>query len=104
MQFATSPKYTYDNMVNTDDVEQFFTSASGKNLKPWFDFYLRTTNKLGVYVKRTKIDKYLIQLANIDMPLPLDIVTNSGTQKLLVDKKGVEVTSMSFPEIDPDMY
>ncbi|HLK29399.1 MAG TPA: M1 family metallopeptidase [Puia sp.] len=103
-QFATSPKYTYDNLVTTDDVEQFFSTASGKNLKPLFDFYLRTVNKLEVHVQRTKMDKYLVQLTNIDMPLPLDISTSSGTQKLIVDKKGVEITSATLPEIDPDMY
>jgi aminopeptidase N len=103
-QFATSPKYTYDNLVNTDDVEQFFSNASGKDLKPLFDFYLRTVQKLEVHVQRTKIDKYLVQLTNIDMALPLDILTSSGTQKLIVDKKGVEITSSILPEIDPDMY
>lgn len=103
-QFATSPKYNYDNLVNTDDVEQFFSNASGKDLKPLFDFYLRTTKKLEVHVQRTGMDKYLVQLSNIDMTLPLDIKTNNGIQKLMVDKKGVKITSSSVPEIDPDMY
>jgi aminopeptidase N len=49
---ATDPMYTYDNLVSTDDVEKLFSNASGTNLKPVFDFYLRTTNKLEVRVRQ----------------------------------------------------
>jgi aminopeptidase N len=41
-KLATDEKYTYNHFVTTDDVEQLFSKESGKNLKPFFDFYLRT--------------------------------------------------------------
>ncbi len=103
-QFATDPRYTYNNLVSTDDIQQFFSKASGTDLKPLFDLYLRTTEKLEVKVLQIKKDKYLVKLLNIDMPLPLDIVTDNGTKRIPIIKKGVEITSNSLPQIDPDMY
>jgi len=103
-QFATDPKYTYNNLVCTDDVEQFFSHASTTNLKPLFDLYLRTTQKLEVHVLRTGVNKYLVQILNIDMPLPLDIVTDAGNKKMVINKKGIEIMSNMLPQIDPDMY
>ena len=103
-QFATDPKYTYNNLVSTDDIEQFFSKASGTGLKPFFDLYLRTTQKLEVQVLRTNTNKYLVRLLNIDLPLPLDIVTDDGAKRIYINKKGVGITSNSLPQIDPDMY
>lgn len=97
---ATDPAYTYDNMIATKDVEQLFSKASGRELKPFFDFYLRTTNRFEVRVKQTTEDKYRISLINFDMPLPMEITTDKGTTKMTVDKKGIEVTSSSLPQID----
>src|ERR1700709_87699 len=57
-KFATSPKYTYDNLVTTDDVEKFFTKEAGRDLKPLFDLYLRTIDKLDINVKKMPGDKY----------------------------------------------
>lgn len=103
-KFATSPKYTYDNLVNTDDVEQFFSQESGKDLKPLFDLYLRTVNKLEIHVKALPKGKYSIQLDNISMPLPVDVTTDAGTQRLMVDSKGIKVDSKTVPVIDKDSY
>ena len=33
-KLATDPQYTYSNFITTDDVEQLFSKAAGKNLKP----------------------------------------------------------------------
>jgi hypothetical protein len=103
-KLATAPQYTYDNLVNTDDVEQLFSNVSGKNLKPLFDFYLRTTQKLEMHVTAMRGNKYKIQLDNFDMPLPIDVITDKGSQKIMADKKGVVITSATLPMIDPDMY
>lgn len=103
-KLATDPKYTYDNFVSTDDVEQLFSSASGKDLTPLFDFYLRTINKLEVVVKQTSATKYTIQLANFDPPLPMEIKTDAGVTKMTIDKKGVTIESASMPVIDPNVY
>jgi len=103
-KFVTSPQYTYDNLVSTDDVEQFFTKQAGYNLKPLFDLYLKTTNKLEIHIKALPANKYLIQLQNIDMKLPLDITTDAGTKRLMVDAKGLRVESKTLPVIDPEVF
>src|SRR5688572_2380272 len=99
-KLATDPKYTYDNMVSTKDVEQLFSNAAGKDLKPFFDFYLRTTNKFEVLVKQTAEDKYKISLLNFSMPLPVEVTTHEGVKKIMVDKKEIEIQSTVTPVID----
>ncbi|OOQ61867.1 M1 family metallopeptidase [Mucilaginibacter pedocola] len=101
--FATSPEHTYDNLNNSEGVEQYFSKAYGKSLKPLFDMYLLTVNKLEISVIPTRGDnKYLVKLNNMDMPLPLDVTTDAGTKRLVVDSKGVTITSKTMPVVDAD--
>lgn len=103
-KFVTSPQYTYDNLVSTDDVEQFFSKEAGRDLKPLFDMYLRTINKLEIHVQQLPRDKYLLKLQNIDIPLPVDITTDSGTKRMVIDSKGLTINSKTLPVIDPDVF
>ena len=103
-KFVTSPRYTYDNLVTTDDVQKFFNQGSGRDLTPLFDLYLRSFNKLEVHIKALRNDKYLLQLQNIAIPLPMDITTDAGTKKMMIDSKGLTIQSKILPVIDPDMY
>lgn len=103
-KLATAPEYTYDNMVHTNDVEALFSKASGMNLKPLFDFYLRTAKKLEIRVRQTNDNTYLLQLLNIDMELPVEVVTSSGSKRMLLSTKGSTVNSSSLPLIDPNVY
>ena len=103
-KFVTSPKYTYDNLVNTDDVEQFFSHESGRDLKPLFDLYIRSINKLQVHIKELPGNKYQVQLQNISIPLPIDVTTDSGTKRMTIDSKGLSVSSKTLPVIDEDTY
>jgi len=103
-KFVTSPQYTYDNLVNTDDIQQFFSKESGMDLKPLFDLYLRTTDKLEVHIKSLPHDKYLVNLQNMSIPLPMNITTDSGTKRLIVDSKGITIQSKTQPVIDADTF
>ena len=103
-QLSTDPKYTYDNFVTSTDVEQLFSSASKQNLKPFFDFYLRSTDVLDISVKEVGYQKYLIKVENFFMPLPFDIGTNTGTNKMLINKEGITVTSNYAPQVDAKGY
>jgi len=102
--FVTSPQYTYDNIVTTSDLEHYFEQQSGKQLKPLFDMFIRSVNKLEVHVKQQRNNSYLVQLDNMNMPLPLEITTDAGTKKVMVDSKGLVVTSKTMPVIDPNTY
>jgi hypothetical protein len=103
-QFVTDPKYTYDNLVTTGDVEQFFSERSGINLQPLFNLYLRTTNKLEIHVQRGPKNSYQINLVNLDMALPLQLTTSNGTETVTVNQKPISITSKTLPVIDPNMY
>jgi len=102
--FVTSPKYTYDNLVSTDDVQEYFSEKYGKSLKPLFDLYIRSIDKLEVHVKQQRNNNYLIQLQNMSMPLPMEITTDAGTKKMTLDSKGLVVNSKTMPVIDPNTY
>lgn len=103
-KLATDSQYTYDHVVQTSDVEKLFSSASGKNLKPLFDFYLYTAQKLEIRVKQTADDKYLVQLINFDSPLPVDISTDNGTNRMTIDKNGILITSKTIPLVDAGIF
>ena len=81
-----------------------FSKASGKDLKPLFDFYLYTAQKLEIRIRQTADDKFLVQLLNFDTPLPIDIMTDAGTSRLIVDKKGITVTSKTMIQVDPRFF
>jgi hypothetical protein len=89
--------------VTTIDLEELFNRKSRKDLDPLFNLYLHTTDKLEIGMKRTRMNEYLVKLQNIDMTLPLAVITNEGIQNIMVDKKGVNVKSTTLPIIDPDM-
>lgn len=100
-KLATDPAYTYDNFVTTDDVEKLFSKASAQNLKPFFDFYLRTTDVLDINIKEIGFQKYQITIKNFFMPLPFDIVINGKSDKKIIPAEGLVVNSSFVPQIDP---
>lgn len=100
-KLATDPRYTYDNFVTTSDVEKLFSAASCKNLQPFFDFYLRTTQVIEVNVKEIGFQKYKVNITNFFMPLPFEIRVNDKTSKLIIPAEGLELNSVSPPQVDP---
>jgi len=103
-KFANDPKYIYDNTVTTNDVEQYFSAANGKSLKPLFDLFLRSTDKLEISVRQTDANKYEVQVLNLDFDLPFEIITSSGPQKVVLNKKVTTIISDTLPLIDKDTY
>lgn len=99
-KLATDPAYTYHNTVTTSDVEQLFNQASGRNLHSFFNFYLRTTNRFEVRVRQIGDDRYRISMLNFEMPLPMEITTEKGIKRMMVEKKEFEVQSGTLPRID----
>ena len=99
-KLATDPQYTFDNFVTTQDVEKLFSKASGKDLKPFFDFYLRTTDILDINVKEIGFHKYQIKINNFFMPMPIEITTNGKTNRMMISKEGITVNSALAPQVD----
>jgi len=91
-------------MVVTADVEKLFSGAYGKSLDPLFHLFLYTTDKLEVSVKQTKEGEYQVKLLNVDISIPIDIQTDSGLQRVIVDKKGTTIASKTSIQIDPKVF
>jgi aminopeptidase N len=102
--FATNPLYSYDHFVTTENVLLHFNSAARRNLKPLFELFLYTTDKLQVSIKQTGLQKYEIKFLNLDMDLPVEVVTSKGLEKVIVGRKPVTVISDILPTVDPDGY
>lgn len=103
-KLATDPAYSYDHLITTSDVEKLFSTASGKDLKPLFVLFLKTTQKLEVSVRRVDENKYEVKILNLESEIPIDIKTESGTVRTIVSKKPIVVTSSQTPVIDPTVF
>lgn len=103
-KLATDSQYTYDNTITTDDVEKLFSTAYGKSLKPLFDLFIRSTNKLEVSLRQTETTKYTLQLLNLDMDIPVEVTTDAGTQRMVVGKNAITLVSQTLPIVDPKVY
>ena len=103
-KLATESHYTYDTLVTTDDIERLFSKESKRSLKPLFDLFLRTTQKLDIGVKQLTDTTFTIKLNNFDGSLPIEIVTNLGSRRELVDKRGITVVSHGWPLVDPKVF
>ncbi|HSF44962.1 MAG TPA: M1 family metallopeptidase [Chitinophagaceae bacterium] len=100
-KLATDPAYTYDNFVTTSDVEQLFSKASGMDLKPYFDFYMRTIEVLDFQVKETGYQTYQVKALNYFHDLPLEITTGNKTERMTLTKDGITIKSPTPPLVDP---
>jgi aminopeptidase N len=103
-RLATDSEYTYTHTVNTTDVERLFSRAAGKDLSPLFHLYLYTTDKLEIHVRQLTANRWKLELANIDMPLPVDVITDQGTLRMMLDRKGTTITSITMPILDARMF
>ena len=103
-KLSTDPQTTYDNFVTTMDVEKLFSTAAGKDLKPFFDFFLRTTNVLDITVKEVGFQKYQIKQNNFFMPLPFEITANGQTTRTTIPSEGIMVNAATPPQVDAKGY
>ena len=99
-KLATDPQYTYDNFVTTQDVDKLFSTATGKDLKPFFDFYLRTTDILDLDIKEIGFQKYQLKINNFFMSIPMEITANGKTNRMVIPKEGITVSSATPPQLD----
>lgn len=104
-KFSTVVKYPYEQFFTSDDIEKFFSKESGKDLKPVFDEYLRTTKTIEINLYQINSDTWYMVVNNAPVDsLPLDISTASGiihtTMNSTIDKP-YEIKSKTPPIPDP---
>lgn len=101
---ATSPEFTYDHFVHTSQIEKFFSNASRKNLHPFFQLMLYSTDKVSIQVKQIKAQTYSVRLDNLSMSLPVEIQSGDKTIKLMVGPEPVQFESLHPPAVDPQHH
>ncbi len=101
---STDSAYTYDNFVTSNDVENLFSNAVGFSLKPFFDFYLNTTDVIELSIKEVGYKQYEIKVNNYFMDLPYNILINGKIVKKYIGKDGIKISSDMLPIVDPTGY
>ena len=103
-KFITDVKYPYNEFFTTDDVANFFSKQSSRDLRPWFNFYLRTTNKLAFEIQKVRLNTYTIGINNSPIDLQFEILTSDGLRTVKI-KSGrnepLRINSNTQPVIDP---
>lgn len=102
--FIGNEKYTYANTVTTSMVESHFSQGSGINLKPYFDFFLKTTYKLEIRIKEVRPKEFDISFTNYKDTLPLEIKDGNEIKKVNISGEPLRITLSNFPVIDPTGY
>lgn len=99
---AENPRYTYTHFINTDDFIAEINRASGKNLKPFMDVFLYTTDYPVIEVVRRGDNQYALRLTRPDFELPVEIRTSAGVERVLLSGKPVILISSDEPVVDPN--
>ncbi len=104
-KFSTSVKYPYEQFFTSDDIEKYFSKASGKDLKPVCAEYLRTTKEIEINLYQINSNTWYMVVNNAPADsLTLDIITDSGmihtTMNATIDKPFI-IKSKVPPIPDP---
>ena len=103
-KLATDPETTYDHMITTDDVEHLFSAAAGKSLKPLFDLFLRSTQKLEISIKQKSDNSFLLKVLNLDMTIPMEVMVDGRLLPMMVVREGITIQAKALPQIDPQGF
>ena len=99
--FAADERFTYANLVSTQDFTDFVQAYSGKDLQGFFDLYLYTVDLPKLKVSKKGKNGFMVSLQGIDFQTPLEIQTSEGLQRVEVGAKPTFVSSTSPIAVDP---
>ena len=102
--FIMDPKYTYNNFVNTKDLQLHLSKWAKKDLDPLFKLFIYSTDKLKINLLSKENGKYEISLQNLDMTIPMEITTDAGTKTYKISKKPIIIKSKTLPIIDDNGF
>lgn len=103
-EFITQVKFPYQEFFVTEDLVKYFSTESGRDLKPLFDFYLRTTNRMEFNIRQTKMGTYEVEALSLPIDLKVDILTSKGVEVFEFKagkNKPIKLISTQLPVIDP---
>ena len=103
---STDQVFPYERNFTSEDIEKHFSKAAGKDLKPLFDFYLKTNKTIGIALYKSGPETYRIHVFNSPMTLPIDIMTDTGTIHTTISSGQTidPILSKTQPVIDPKQW
>lgn len=102
-KLATEARFTKHSRIVSGDVEKLFSEAAEKDLKPLFNLYLRTTDKIELEMVKTDEHSYSLKLKNLEGAWPMDVKTDKGIERVtLIGGEEIEVKSKTQIELDPN--
>jgi len=99
-EFATSPKYTYSNLVNTDDFIELVVQRTNSDIGKFVEYFLYTIKLPEVFIEQVSDQHYQVSIPNIDFQLPMNVQTESESKTILLGETPVNIISASQPVVD----
>ncbi len=99
-QFATDPKYTYQNFIDSDDLIDLVIQNSGRNYRPLMEMYLKTTKLPQVEIDSTGISQYEVSIPNIEFRLPMEVTVGDKSRRYLLGREKVAIAADERPVVD----
>lgn len=97
--FAINNRYGY---TSTEAFLEFFQRYTATNLEPIFDLYLFRTELPDIEVVIDGSGIYSVRITNMEMELPMEILTSEGIQLVMVSGATQLIESETEPVIDPN--
>ncbi|GGZ22081.1 aminopeptidase [Echinicola pacifica] len=102
--FLSDPRFTYGNQVDTEDFTGYFQEHTERDLQPFFDLYLYTTELPEIKISKKRKNRYDIKFSNVDLSLPVEVKTSEGIEVLEISKNNLRIKSNTELEIDPNHW
>jgi aminopeptidase N len=99
--FLSKKDHIYDQLVTTHDFTAFVQEYSGKDLQGFFDMYLYTTEVPEIIVEKIGRQEYEVSIPNISYSLPMEIATDSGTNRYSLSSEAILIESEKKVKVDP---
>ena len=99
--FATDERFTYENLVETQDFTDFAKHFTQKELDGFFDLYLKSVRLPKVKVVKKGKKGYAVSLPNIDFSMPVEILTSRGYERHILSSTPVIISSDTPIQVDP---
>jgi len=100
-QFANDSNYTYNNLVETNDLLKLVNSNSGKDYSPFFNLFLKTTDLPDVQIDSLGNNKWNVTIPNINFELPMGIDVDGEIVKSILSSESITIEASSRIKVDP---
>ncbi|UJP65574.1 M1 family metallopeptidase [Mongoliitalea daihaiensis] len=102
--FASDERFTYENLVDTNDFTSFVQQYAEQDLQGFFDLYLKSVRLPQVKVSKKGKRGYAVSLPTIDFSIPVEIKTSNGLERHVLSSNPVLVRSDGPIVVDPNYW